>query len=73
MMESRIELGYIGLMVEQIRIHVLRHKTTGLLLAVSDDLKGLNVAARTLEEILTELPPALELLLGAIEDEALPA
>ncbi len=57
----------MGTMTEQVSIHVLRHKTTGLLLAVSDELKGLNVAGRTLEEVLAELPAALEMLLSAIK------
>ena len=51
-------------MIEKLPIHVLRHKSTGLLAAVSDDLLGLNVIGRTIEEIIDELPVCLEALLS---------
>lgn len=51
-------------MIEKLSIRVVRHKGTGLLAAISDELRGLNVFGHSVEEILDELPPCLEALLS---------
>lgn len=48
-----------------IRVHVLKHKRSDLLMAVSDDLRGLMVPGRSEEEILDKLPRAIQELLEA--------
>lgn len=49
----------------QIRIRVAKHKDTGLLMAMSDDLYGLTIHARTAEEIRSQLAGAIRELLEA--------
>lgn len=48
-----------------IRIQLLRHEKTGLLVARSDDLLGLAVHGKTAEEIAKKLPSAIRDLLEA--------
>lgn len=48
-----------------IRVQVLRHNETGLLLARSDDLHGLLLHAHTLDEIQQRLPVVIRDLLEA--------
>ena len=52
-------------MTRQIRIMILRHRKTDLLMAISDDLRGLMVPARSEEDILAKLPAAIQELLEA--------
>lgn len=47
------------------RIRLLKHKTTDLMLAVSDDLTGLMVPGRSEEEVVERLPRAIRELLEA--------
>lgn len=49
----------------EFRVLVLTHSKTGMLMAVSPDHKGLNVAARSEEELKTLLPQAIRALLEA--------
>ncbi len=49
----------------QFRIGVLQHKGTDLLIATSEDLKGLMVHARTEEELEERIPEAIRELLEA--------
>jgi hypothetical protein len=44
----------------QIQIHVVQHKKTGLLAAVSDDLEGFIVHAHDEDELFAKLPEAFE-------------
>lgn len=46
-------------------VEVIRHSETGLLLAMSEDMKGLYVHGRTIEEIDERLPQAIRSLLEA--------
>jgi hypothetical protein len=46
-----------------IRTDVFRHETTGLLLAVSDDLKGLYVHGRNTKELSERIPIAIKAIL----------
>lgn len=55
----------MGLERETIRINVIQHKSTGLLAAVSPDLKGFIVHARTDEELYGKLGAAFEEFMGA--------
>ena len=43
-----------------LRIKVVEHKTTHLLIAVSDDLPGFTLAARSEDQVLKELPAAIQ-------------
>ncbi len=54
-----------GTVARQIRIHVLTHSTTDLLIATSDDLPGLMVAGRSHEQLQHDLPAAIKELLEA--------
>lgn len=51
--------------MQEIRVRVLQHRSTGLLVAISDDLPGLSIAAKTIEEIESELAPVVRGLLEA--------
>lgn len=53
------------MVTKQIRIMILRHKNTDLLLAVSEDLRGLMVPARSEEDLLAKIPAAIQELLEA--------
>ena len=48
-----------------IAVEVIQHKTTGLLVAQSEDLPGLMVAARTYEQLEREIPEAIREILEA--------
>lgn len=48
-----------------IAVEVMQHKTTGLLVAQSEDLPGLMVAARTYEQLEREIPEAIKEVLEA--------
>lgn len=48
-----------------IRVHLVEHRKTGLLAAVSDDLRGLVVHGRTPQEIEKLLPDAIRDILVA--------
>jgi hypothetical protein len=48
-----------------IRVAVMEHRDTGLLIATSDDLKGLVLAGRTEDAIGKQLPDAVRILLEA--------
>jgi hypothetical protein len=50
----------------EIKIHVMQHKKTGLLAAMSEDLKGFMVHAHTEEEMFAKLGPAFEHFMKAI-------
>lgn len=50
-------------MSERITLRIMQNCATGLLAAVSDDLRGLTVAARTLEELLEKLQFSVELMM----------
>lgn len=59
-----------------IRIKVLAHKKTGLFMALSDDLPGLVVHARSTEEIDKKMPIAIREILeasGVVVDSVEPA
>ena len=43
-----------------INIEIIRHKGTGMYLAMSDDMKGLYVHARTLAELGERVPTAIK-------------
>ena len=51
--------------VREIRVQLVANRETGLLVALSDDMKGLMVAARSEEEIERELPDAIREILEA--------
>jgi hypothetical protein len=59
-MPSRREASH-----REIRIRTLRHGPTGLLVAVSDDMKGLYVHGNSEEELIERLPVAIRALLEA--------
>lgn len=48
-----------------IKIRTLRHATTNLLAAVSDEMKGLLVHGRTPEELYERIPVAIKAMLNA--------
>ncbi|NBC34065.1 MAG: hypothetical protein GVY13_15430 [Alphaproteobacteria bacterium] len=48
-----------------VRVKFLKNKRTGLLVAVSDDLKGLMVPARSMDEMGVFLPDAIKELMAA--------
>jgi len=48
-----------------VRISLLQHRKTGLLLAVSPDLAGLMVPGRSEDELLGKIPAAIQELLEA--------
>ena len=48
-----------------INIQMIRHKETGLLIALSDELKGLYVHARTMDDLLGRIPVAIQDILEA--------
>ncbi len=52
-------------LTRDIHVTTLRHSTTGLLMAISDDLKGLLVPGRSQEDIREKLPAAIKELLEA--------
>jgi hypothetical protein len=54
-----------GVTLRQIRVQVVENRQTGLLVALSDDLKGLMLAARTEGQIEEELPGAIREMLEA--------
>jgi len=57
-------MGYESKEASQlIRVQIMRHKTTGLMVGVSDDLKGLMVAGDTEEEIEGRLAGAVREIL----------
>ena len=49
----------------EVRLTVLQHRTTDLLMAVSCDLPGLMVPGRSAEELNAKLPAAIQELLEA--------
>lgn len=51
----------------QIQIHVVQHKKTGLLAAVSDDLEGFIVHAHNEDELFAKLPAAFKGFMEAID------
>lgn len=51
--------------LREILVQVVANRQSGLLVAVSDDLTGLMVAARTEEQIEEELPMAIQEMLEA--------
>lgn len=63
------DMNVMEKLTSQRRIHVdvLKHRATGLLMAVSDDLPGLHVAADTTEELQAELPIVIKALIEASE------
>jgi hypothetical protein len=50
---------------KRITIKTVRHKTTGLLVAMSDEMKGLYVHARSEDELLERIPVAIRAILEA--------
>lgn len=48
-----------------IEVHILTNRESGLLLAVSDDLKGLYVHGRTEAQLFERIPQAIKALLEA--------
>lgn len=54
-----------GLSRRTVRIKVLQHKKTDLLLAMSDDLSGLMVPARSEKELMGKIPAAVQEILEA--------
>lgn len=54
-----------GVTVRTIRIQLVVNRDTGLLVALSDDLRGLVVAARSEEEVEQQIPGAIRELLEA--------
>jgi hypothetical protein len=50
---------------KRITIKTVRHKTTGLLVAMSDEMKGLYVHARSEKELLERIPVAIRAILEA--------
>lgn len=59
-MSSHMDLEH-----KTITIQVIRHNETGLLVALSDDLKGLYVHARTQDDLLDRVPVAIRDILEA--------
>jgi hypothetical protein len=55
----------------RIIVHLVQHKTTGLIAAVSDDLYGLVVHGHSEEEIRRKLPEAIKDLVSAQGNEVL--
>ena len=47
----------------RIQVEILSHHRTGLLLAVSDDLPGLNAIGRSMDELMEEIPVVIKALL----------
>jgi len=47
-------------MTQRMTLSILRHRTTGLLAAMSDELRGLLVTGRSIPELLNELPESIE-------------
>ena len=64
-MRSLSELGVVVMQEMVVRVQFLRNKDTGLLIAMSDDLKGLMVPARSMEEMDVFLPEAIKELMEA--------
>jgi Domain of unknown function (DUF1902) len=56
---------HMGLEHRTINIQMLRHKETGLLIALSDEMKGLYVHARTMDDLLDRIPVAIRDILEA--------
>jgi len=54
-----------------IRVALMAHRDTGLLIATSDDLKGLFLAGRSEDEIERQLPGAIREILEAEGNEVL--
>jgi hypothetical protein len=54
-----------GVRTWEIQVHLVENRKTGLLVALSDELKGLMVAARSEEQIEAELPDAIREILEA--------
>lgn len=54
-----------GVELRTIRVHLVRNTNTGLLVALSPDMKGLMVAARSEDQIESELSGAIRELLEA--------
>ncbi|GGE44332.1 hypothetical protein GCM10011367_18830 [Marinicauda pacifica] len=50
-------------MSERINLTLRRHHDTGLLAAMSDELPGLLVFGRTVDVLIEELPPMIEVLM----------
>ncbi len=50
---------------QRLEIRSKRHKTTGLIIAFSDDLQGLMVPGRSEAEIIEQLPAAIREILEA--------
>ena len=50
----------------EIKIHIMQHKKTGLLAAMSEDLKGFVVHAHSEEEMVSKLGPAFQHYMEAI-------
>ena len=50
-------------MSDRINLKLERHRGTGLLAAMSDELPGLLVFGRSIEIIIEELPPTIEVLM----------
>jgi hypothetical protein len=48
------------MVTKRINIEIKRHRETGMYLAYSDDMKGLYVHARTLEELNARIPVAIK-------------
>ena len=48
-----------------ISVKIVRHKTTGLMVGISEDLKGLMIAGHTEAEIEAKIPDAVKDLLEA--------
>lgn len=53
-----------------ITIDIVRHSTTGMYLAMSDDLRGLYVHARSLQSLNERIPIAIKDILEAQGNEA---
>lgn len=58
-------------MLKTIHTSVLEHKTNGLVVATSDDLPGLYVAATSVDQVAEELPGAIWEMLEAQGDTVL--
>ena len=57
-------MGYESKEVSRlIRVQIMRHKATGLMVGVSDDLKGLMVAGNTEDEIEARMADAIREIL----------
>jgi hypothetical protein len=57
--------GQHGVTVRTIRVQLVVNRDTGLLVALSDDLKGLVIAAASKEEVEQQIPGAIRELLEA--------